>query len=384
MSRPTNLLGYIQQLSKLPFVAKLLKTQYINSGIAAFVSDKSGNAYEVVLRPAAYAQQDWRTLTKKNENWSNNMSTTNSDILKQSIADAKLLREVAHFSVKKALEREILKEAKSDKMKDLLRKEIRKQMREYGENANDEYEIDLDDDEEDYNDFEHDEEDWTNDLYGDKLDDKDGADMTHSLKKAIKDFDDENGDEVDIEDIIDELENLDDEDEETEETLEPVSQAGALKRTKAKKRDQILTDRQYQDWKKRYAKEEKENEMKKWREFNRYWAFEHKPWEGMRSVSTKTNILRLEQQEKKNKLINENIKKLEQQGGFIVQSAVRKILPSQQEKERLLKFAKLAGKKEVSIKNKPTRLHELSGQSKKMSVQDKIKQWDNDKELLSD
>jgi hypothetical protein len=122
MSRPTNLLGYIQQLSKLPFVAKLLKTQYINSGIAAFVSDKSGNAYEVVLRPAAYAQQDWRTLTKKNENWSNNMSTTNSDILKQSIADAKLLREVAHFSVKKALEREILKEAKSDKMKDLLRK----------------------------------------------------------------------------------------------------------------------------------------------------------------------------------------------------------------------------------------------------------------------
>jgi hypothetical protein len=118
--------------------------------------------------------------------------------------------------------------------------------------------------------------------------------------------------------------------------------------------------------------------MKKWREFNRYWAFEHKPWEGMRSVSTKTNILRLEQQEKKNKLINENIKKLEQQGDFIVQSAVRKILPSQQEKERLMRFAKLSEKKKIDIKtDEPTKVQILANIKKKPTVKERIELWKN-------
>ena len=64
-SRPTNLMGYVQALKKLPFVDKVIKTQYVNNGIATLIRDKNGNAYEIILRPAAHAKENWGPLLKK-------------------------------------------------------------------------------------------------------------------------------------------------------------------------------------------------------------------------------------------------------------------------------------------------------------------------------
>ena len=64
-ARITNLLGYVQQLKKLPFFEKLLKTNYTSDGIAALIRDNTGNAIEIEMRPAGKARLNWGSILKK-------------------------------------------------------------------------------------------------------------------------------------------------------------------------------------------------------------------------------------------------------------------------------------------------------------------------------
>jgi hypothetical protein len=55
-SRPTHLSQLVTSIMKMPQVEKLIDVHYLADGITAFVRTKDGNAYEFIVRPAAYAK----------------------------------------------------------------------------------------------------------------------------------------------------------------------------------------------------------------------------------------------------------------------------------------------------------------------------------------
>ena len=53
-SRPTDLMPIMRSIVKLPFFEKLINLNYIADGLKSFIRSKDGNAYEVIIRPAAH------------------------------------------------------------------------------------------------------------------------------------------------------------------------------------------------------------------------------------------------------------------------------------------------------------------------------------------
>ena len=54
-SRPTNIFGIMGQLEKLPSIAKMVDLWSQADGMAGLYRTKDGNAYEITVRPAEYA-----------------------------------------------------------------------------------------------------------------------------------------------------------------------------------------------------------------------------------------------------------------------------------------------------------------------------------------
>ena len=61
--RPPNTFGIMSRLTKGPDLKKLISSSTISDGIVGLFRSKDGNAYEVVVRPAAYGK--YKGLFKK-------------------------------------------------------------------------------------------------------------------------------------------------------------------------------------------------------------------------------------------------------------------------------------------------------------------------------
>ena len=54
-ARSSNIMGLISEIKKIPSVEKLVDLWSQSDGMAALYRTKDGNAYEITIRPAAYA-----------------------------------------------------------------------------------------------------------------------------------------------------------------------------------------------------------------------------------------------------------------------------------------------------------------------------------------
>lgn len=64
-ARPTNILGLIVELKKLPSVEKIIEITTQRDGMSALVRTTDGNAYEIQIRQAEFAQHpDIKKKTK--------------------------------------------------------------------------------------------------------------------------------------------------------------------------------------------------------------------------------------------------------------------------------------------------------------------------------
>lgn len=70
MSRPTNIINFAADLKKHPDVEKVVAVRSQSDGVAALVRVKGGNAYEITIRAAEFAQHPKiKELTMKNESF---------------------------------------------------------------------------------------------------------------------------------------------------------------------------------------------------------------------------------------------------------------------------------------------------------------------------
>ena len=64
-ARPTNILGLIVELKKLPSVEKIIEITTQHDGMSVLVRTTDGNAYEIQIRQAEFAQHpDIKKKTK--------------------------------------------------------------------------------------------------------------------------------------------------------------------------------------------------------------------------------------------------------------------------------------------------------------------------------
>lgn len=64
-ARSSNIMGLISEIKKIPSVEKLVDLWSQSDGMAALYRTKDGNAYEITIRPAAYADHpDIKQKTK--------------------------------------------------------------------------------------------------------------------------------------------------------------------------------------------------------------------------------------------------------------------------------------------------------------------------------
>lgn len=64
-ARPTNILGLIAEMKKLPSVEKIVEITTQKDGMSALIRTTDGNAYEIQIRQAEFAQHpDIKKKTK--------------------------------------------------------------------------------------------------------------------------------------------------------------------------------------------------------------------------------------------------------------------------------------------------------------------------------
>lgn len=68
-ARLMHTMEFFTQLKKIPFIKRWLKSSFIVDGSAALFAGDDGEAYEIVVRPARYAQHKaiWGDLLKRKE-----------------------------------------------------------------------------------------------------------------------------------------------------------------------------------------------------------------------------------------------------------------------------------------------------------------------------
>lgn len=65
-ARPTNIMGLMDEMKKLPSIDKRVDLWSQIDGFAGLFRGKDGNAYEITIRPAEFAQHDGiKKKTKK-------------------------------------------------------------------------------------------------------------------------------------------------------------------------------------------------------------------------------------------------------------------------------------------------------------------------------
>lgn len=156
------------------------------------------------------------------------------------------------------------------------------------------------------------------------------------------------------------------------EMLKPVSQANGTDGLRSAKRKRILAGQDEEDF-------DREKEMERFRKHNLEWI-NRKPFENMRSVVSPLGAsIRLEQEEKSKNLLTE----IEDKSEVIISSS-KKIIPSAAEKKRMLEFA---GIKQL---DKPiltdTRDPKMSSATKRLAGLDKgktsvsklLQEWENE------
>lgn len=58
-ARPTRLMDVIRSFKKARGIEKMLSLNYLDDGIVSLMRFEDGNAYEIVVRPAANAKHKW-------------------------------------------------------------------------------------------------------------------------------------------------------------------------------------------------------------------------------------------------------------------------------------------------------------------------------------